>query len=358
MSGIMNELAGVDAVWLDGSGPHADIVIATRARLSRNLAGLPFPHRAGAAELATIASDLGRQLRRLPGLADGWSIEVGACEPRSRQLLREKMLAGPDLLANPEHRHLVAARDLGQAGLLNAEDHLQLCAWRSGFDPVAALADVMGLDDGLAGSFEPAFSEDYGYLTASPGNVGTGLRLTAVLHLPALVMADEIDKVLNALRQLEFGVRGLAGEGRTVRGALFRVGNLTTLGRDEGEITEDFAAHVGKVISYERAARELLLARDRRGLEDLAWRGRAALEHARLMTAQEAWDSLSHARLGTGVGLVPGSADGRPPWGLFNRLLVRQQGAHLELTSGRVLDGRGKSAARADLLREHFAAPC
>jgi protein arginine kinase len=275
-------------------------------------------------------------LRRLPGLADGWSIEVGACEPRSRQLLREKMLAGPDLLANPEHRVLVAARDLsGRPGCSMPRTTCRLCAWRSGFDPVAALADAMGLDDGLAGSFEPAFSEDYGYLTASPGNVGTGLRLTAVLHLPALVMADEIDKVLNALRQLEFGVRGLAGEGRTVRGALFRVGNLTTLGRDEGEITEDFAAHVGKVISYERAARELLLARDRRGLEDLAWRGRAALEHARLMTAQEAWDSLSHARLGTGVGLVPGSADRPvPPGGSSNRLLVRQQGAHLELTAG------------------------
>lgn len=352
MNGRLAELAAQDAGWLDGDGPQGDIVVATRARLSRNLAGLPFPHRAGPAELATIAADLGRQLQRLPALAGGWLVDIGACEARSRQILREKMLAGPDLLAAPENRSLFAAADLGRAALLNGEDHLQLCAWRSGLAPMEALAAAAELDDALGGAYAPAFSEEHGYLTASPGNVGTALRLTAVLHLPALVMADEIDKVLNALRQLEFGVRGLAGEGRTVRGALFRIGNLTTLGRDESEIAADFAAHVGKVIVYERAARELLLGRDRRGLEDLAFRGHAALSSARLMTAQEAWDCLSQARLGAGCGLLPG-----PGWGVFNRLLVRHQGAHLELAAGRALDGRERSAARADLLREHFSAP-
>lgn len=352
MNGHLPGLAAVDAGWLGGDGPHGDIIVATRARLSRNLAGLPFPHRAQPAELATVAADLVRQLVRLPALAGGWLIDLGACEPRSRQVLREKMLAGPDLLAAPEHRFLVAAPGLGAAALVNGEDHLQICAWSSGFAPAEALAAADALDDALGGSYAPAFSEEHGFLTASPGNVGTALRLTAVLHLPALVMADEIDKVLNALRQLEFGVRGLAGEGRTVRGALFRVGNLTTLGRDEAEIAADFASHVGKVIVYERAARELLLGRDRRGLEDLACRGRAALGSARLMTAQEAWDCLSHARLGAGCGLVPG-----PGWAAFNSLLVRQQGAHLELSAGRALDGRERSAARADLLRAEFAAP-
>ena len=295
MSRGLPELAACDAVWLAGDGPHADIVIATRARLSRNLAGFPFPHRAGAAELATITADLVRQAQRAPGLEGGWAVDIGSCEPRFRQLLREKMLAGPDLLAAPEHRALVAGPDLAQALLLNGEDHLQVCAWRSGFAPVEALGDALALDDLLAVAYEPAFSEEHGFLTASPGNVGTGLRVTAVLHLPALVMADEIDRVLNALRQLEFGVRGLAGEGRTVRGALFRVGNLTTLGRDEAEIAEDFAAHVGKVIAYERSARELLLGRDRRGLEDLAWRGRAALGHARGLVGEIRSPPLHHA---------------------------------------------------------------
>jgi protein arginine kinase len=344
-------LAAVDAAWLDGSGPHGDIVVGTRARLARNLAGLPFPHRASAAELATVAADVERQVRRLQGFADGWAIDLGACEGRSRQLLREKMLAGPDLLATPEHRLLLATADLGAAALVNGEDHLHLCAWRAGLAPAEALAGALAADDVLAGVIAPAFSEEHGYLTTSPGNVGTGLRLSAVLHLPGLVMADEIDKVLNALRQLEFGVRGLAGEGRTVRGALFRVANLTTLGRDEAEIAADFASHVGKVIGHERAARELLLGRDRRGLEDIAWRGLGVLRSARLLTAQEAWDCLSHARLGAGCGVLPGL-----DWGACNRLLVRHQGAHLELAAGRALDGRERAAARADLLREHFAA--
>jgi protein arginine kinase len=351
MSAMLAALAGRDAAWLDGSGPDGDIVLATRARLARNLSDFPFPHRAEAAALATISIDLGRRLRRLPELAEGFAVDLADCEPRSRQLLREKLLAGDDLLATPENRSLVAGPDLALVALINGEDHLRLCAWQSGFAPLDALAAVMQLDDRMGEAFEPAFSQEQGYLTASPGNVGTGLRLSAVLHLPGLVMADEIDKVLNALRQLEFGVRGLAGEGRTVRGALFRIGNLTTLGRDEAEIAADFAAHVGKVIVHERAARELLLVRDRRGLEDLAWRGRAALGHARLMTTQETWDCLSHARLGGGLGLIPA-----PSWGVFNRLLVRHQGAHLELAAGRRLDGRERSAARSDLLREYFAA--
>lgn len=345
-------LAAVDAAWLDGNGPHGDIVVATRARLARNLAGLPFPHRASAAELATVAADLDRQVRRLPAFADGWAIDLGTCEGRSRQVLREKMLAGPDLLAVPEHRLLLATADLQAAALVNGEDHLHLCAWRAGLAPAEALAGALAADDVLGAAIAPAFSEEHGYLTTSPGNVGTGLRLSAVLHLPGLVMADEIDKVLNALRQLEFGVRGLAGEGRTVRGALFRVANLTTLGRDEAEIAADFASHVGKVIGYERAARELLLGRDRRGLEDIAWRGLGVLRSARLLTAQEAWDCLSHARLGAGCGLLPGTG-----WGAYNRLLVRHQGAHLELAAGRALDGRERAAARADLLREQFAGP-
>lgn len=351
MNDVLGQLAARDAAWLDGDGPHADVVVATRARLARNLAGVPFPDRLSAPERATISADLARQLRRLPALTEGWTLEAGACAPGARRILVEKMLAGADLLAAPDQRTLVAAADLGLSALLNVEDHLQLCAWRSGFAPVEALAAVLALDDALEPACAPAFSEDVGYLTASPANVGTGLRLGAVLHLPGLVMADEIDKVLNALRQLGFGVRGLAGEGRTVRGAMFRVANLATLGRDEAEIAEDFALHVGKVIAYERGARELVLARDRLALEDLAWRGRAALGNARLLTAQEAWDCLSHARLGAGLGLLPG-----PGWDVFNRLLVRHQSGHLELAAGRVLDGRERGAARAGLLRAFFAA--
>jgi len=351
MSEVLGQIAARDAAWLAGNGPQADVVVATRARLARNLAGFAFPERATAAERATIAADLSRQLRRLPALAGAWQLDVGACGAAERRNLTEKMLAGQELLSMVEHRTVVAAPDLGLSALLNVEDHLQLVAWRAGFAPVEALADVQALDAALDPSYAPAFGEDLGYLTASPANVGTGLRLGAVLHLPGLVMADEIDKVLNALRQLGFGVRGLAGEGRTVRGAVFRVVNLATLGRDEAEIADDFALHVGKVIAYEHSARELVLGRDRPALEDLAWRGHAALAHARLLTNQEAWDCLSHARLGVGLGLLPG-----PGWGQFNRLMVRHQTAHLELAAGRALDVRGRSVARAELLREVFAA--
>ncbi len=152
------------------------------------------------------------------------------------------------------------------------------------------------------------------------------------------------------MRQLQFFVRGLFGDGQTVRGALFRISNLITLGRDEDEIADDFRRHVGRVLKYERLAREQFQDRDPLGLEDMAWRSLASVGSARLITAQEAFDRLSSIRLGVGLGILP-----HVPPGVLNRALVAQQTGHLELSAGSRLEGRERSAARAAFLRELFA---
>jgi protein arginine kinase len=254
-------------------------------------------------------------------------------------------------VTDPQHRGLVLSRDLALSGMINEKDHIRLIAFRAGFEPARTLSDVLQVDEFLDSAIEPAFAEDLGYLTASPVDVGTGLDLSALIHLPGLVLAGEIDKVLNALRQLQFSVRGLSGGGGTVRGALFRISNLITLGRDEMEIADDFRIHVGKILTYERAARDQLYARDTLGIEDMAHRSLAAVRQARLITAQETYDHLSSIRLGTGLGLLEPVDPG-----LLNRVLVQLQTAHLELAAGRKLAGREKTAARAAMLREVFAA--
>ena len=338
--------------WLERPGPASDVAVATRARLARNLPNVPFPHHASEVELGTVLADLQQRLARLPALANGWALRCGDLTAIERRLLAEKMLVSSRLVNQPQQRGLHVGAGLSLTAMINVEDHLRLHAFRAGFAPREALADVLDLDSELEQEVEPAFSPEWGYLTASPTNLGTGLRLSALLHLPGLVLVGEIDKVLNAMRQLQFGVRGLYGDGGAVRGALFEVANLVTLGRDEQEVAADFAVHVGKIITYERSARDQLHGRDPLGLEDMVHRSRSVLAEARIITAQETYDCLSNVRLGVALGLLPPIEPG-----LLNRLTVEHQAAHLETTAGRALSGRDKGAARAALLRAVFAAP-
>jgi len=342
---------GLTPAWLDTPGPEPDIVLGTRARLVRNLRAFPFPHRASDAMLGTIWADLRPRLTGASVLQGGWSAHLQEVDPVRLRVLREALLLALPSDAPLRSRGLALGPDLDRAALVNGRDHLHLAAFRPGFDPAGACRAVLELDAQLEGDVDWAFAEDLGYLTASPTDVGTGLHLSALLHLPGLVLAGEIEKILNAMRQLQFYVRGLFGDGQTVRGALFRISNLITLGRDEEEITEDFDRHVGRVLKYERLAREQFQDRDPLGLEDMAHRSLAVLRATRLITAQEGFDRLSSVRLGVGQGLLPPVSPG-----LLNRALVAQQSGHLELAAGRALGPRERSAARAALFRELFAA--
>jgi protein arginine kinase len=336
--------------WFNEQGPHADIVLATRAELVRNLNTFPFPDHASDAELGTVCGDLCRRLSRFAPLADGWLLELDKLEDTQLRALQEMQLTGRLTPTGIRHRALMLAPDSTLAAAVNLQDHIRLRAYASGFAPDACLAKVLELDRLLEAEVEPAYVDDLGYLTSCPTDVGTGLHFTSLLHLPGLVLAGEIEKVLNALRQLQFSVRGLFGHGDTVKGAIFRISNLVTLGRDEQEIGEDFGVHVAKIITYERMARDQIYQRDPLGVEDLAERSLGVLRRARLLTAQEAFDRLSNVRLGSGLGILPPLAAG-----LLNEALVRQQTAHLELAAGRILSSREKSAARAAFLRDVFA---
>lgn len=336
-------------VWFNEQGPHSDIVLATRAELVRNLNTFPFPDHASDAELGTVCGDLCRRLMRFGPFADGFLLELDKLEETQLRALQEMQVAGRLDPALIRHRALVLSADSGLAAAVNLQDHVRLRAYASGFAPDACLTEALRLDRLLEAEVEPAFADDLGYLTSCPTDVGTGLHLTSLVHLPGLVLAGEIDKVLNALRQLQFAVRGLFGQGDTVKGAIFRISNLVTLGRDEQEISEDFRIHVGKIITYERMARNQIYQRDPLGVEDLAERSLGVLRGARLMTAQETYDRLSNVRLGVGLGILPPL-----PAGLLNEALIRQQTAHLELEAGRILSSREKSASRAAFLRHVF----
>ena len=349
MSSFFDQVDGLPCDWLTGQGPSGDLVISTRARLARNLAGFHFPHHCKSPELETVFKELAEVLAASSHFAGGPFMTLSELTGTQRQLLQEKHLASPNLLQDLTHRGLMVAPAGALVGLVNEEDHLRVVSYASGFDPSSVVAAVSRVETDLEKSLAFAYQEDLGYLTTSPTSVGTGLRISALVHLPGLVLADEIEKILNALRQLHFSVRGLFGEGTSVRGAIFQISNLITLGRDEEEICDDFSFHVGKVLLHEKSARQQLYARDHLWLEDMAYRSLAILQSARTITSQETYDRLSHVRLGVGLGILDGIT-----FELLNDALIGHQTAHLEFVAGRALPGKAKAEARATFLREMF----
>ncbi len=333
-------------IWMDGSGPMAGIVLSVRARMARNLRSFPFPHQASEVELGTILGDLKRRLAPVLLHSDSHFVVLDELSRIQQKYLLEKGQASPELLFTPLSRAVALTPKLDQVVLVNEENHLHLVSYRSGFDPSGALQDVMALDSLVEKEIEPAFDPELGYLTASPAGMGTGLRLSAHLHLPGLVLAGEIEKVCNALNQLQFKVQGLYGKGRTVRGSIFQISNLVTLGLSEEELVADFEFHIGRLIQHEESARQQLFARDERGVEDMTHRNLAILKHARLMTSQEAVDRLSHVRLGVYFEIIKDLSFAR-----MNEALCCIQPAHLEISAGKPLVKRHLTSARADYLR-------
>ncbi len=346
----LSDITRHDLYWLDGSGAAADVVIATRVRLARNLVGHCFPHRADEEELRQVRDRVSDRVVGRPEFADGWQVDLSECSHRDRRFLMERHLASADLIRGDAPRALLLSEDLARVVMVNEEDHLRLQVFRSGFAPAEACTDALALDSGLEADLDFAFDEDLGYLTACPTNAGTGLRLSVLVHLPGLVLSNEIERILNSLRQLRFTVRGLFGEGSAVRGALFQISNLCTLGRSEDTLTRDFVHHVTKVLQFEKMARERLLERDPDGCRDLVYRSLGVLGNAHLMTSREAFDRLSNVRLGVNLELLPPI-----PLGVLNRALVEVRAAHLQIRAGQLIKGRTRSALRATYLRELFA---
>lgn len=332
--------------WLSGRGPSADIVISTRCRVARNLAGTRFPHMLDDDALAEVRDGTAGALLHTGRFAGGWELDINALSSLEREALREMRLASRDLVREPAGRGLVVSSDRARAAMINEEDHLRLQVFRPGFDPLAAVRDVLACDAELEHDLQFSFSDEVGYLTACPTNVGTACRLSVLIHLPGLVLGGEIEKVLNSLRQLQFNVRGADGEGSPVRGALFQISNLGSLGRTEEELAAEFARHVSKVIHYERLALERIYERDRSAVEDFVHRSLALLQHARVMTGQEALDRLSQVRLGVMLDLLPPI-----PLETLNQAIVHHQTAHLQLAAGRDVPTAERSVLRADLLR-------
>lgn len=340
--------------WLDASGPNADIVISTRLRLARNVVGYAFTGRARDGERLRMLAQVKEALSQVPILDGSVLLRLDECGQLDRQLLHERHLVSKEL-AGLDAQHPLrtgAAVFLGeQVGVLvNEEDHLRLQAMRSGFDVPAAFSVASRMDQELGARVPFAYHKEFGFLTACPTNVGTGLRASVLIHLPGLVLTKEIGKVLAGLQQMGLTYRGLYGEGSEVVGNFFQLSNQTTLGRSEEELQDLLVRVVRHVIEREEEARRVLVRDAGYIIEDKLWRAYGTLRYARSLSFDEAMNFLSGVRLGVGLKLIPGLSVYT-----LNKLLIFAQSAHLSHAEGRTLTDSESNLARAKYVRQMLA---
>ncbi len=345
----LNGLAQTSGEWLRGTGPESDIVISSRIRLARNLAQFPFLSRADDAARAEIESLLRDPISSLPVDGELTYFSVNNLDALDRQFLVERQLI------SREHAEMHGSRGVGVGEeenvslMINEEDHLRLQVLRSGFALDECWNEINRIDDALEEHVTFAFSEQLGYLTACPTNVGTGIRVSVMLHLPALALTKEIQKVFQAMQKMRLAVRGLYGEGSQAMGDFYQFSNQVTLGPSEQEIIDKLKEVVDGIIKYERRVRDELVIKNRQRLHDQVSRAYGILRSAQTITSEETMHLLSSVRMGINLGLVDGLEIPTT-----NELFIQTQPAHLQKLRDEHLESAERNVARATYIRQRL----
>jgi protein arginine kinase len=357
--------------WFGGSGPLADVVISSRIRLARNLAGYKFLSRCSTTEKSEILKKLKDALMSLELGDKIFYISVDKASTLDRNFLVERHLISRHHAFSKGPRGAVIAQREFFTAMINEEDHLRIQVLKGGLQLSHCLEQISHIDDMMEAKVDYAFSPRYGYLTACPTNLGTGIRVSVMLHLPALKMTNQTEKFLNASKDMNLAVRGLFGEGTEAAGDFYQISNHVTLGISEREIVSQFEdTIIPEIVEYENAARKQLLSKDVDVLDDKISRAMALLKNAHLISSQEALFLLSHLRLGINMRENMGAstpaiddlctlrevgddADTRQGISIttINRLFMLTLPAHLQLNYGKPLDPTHRDALRAKIIR-------
>lgn len=348
----LEELAGRCGEWLRGSGPESDIVISSRIRLARNLAEFPFIRKCNASDRDAIE----RLLRGVIEKHTRWEgltyVDVRGLTDVDRQFLVERQLISRELATADGARAVAIDPEEKFSLMINEEDHLRIQVMYSGLALEPAWEQINAIDDQIEGSVNFAFHEKLGYLTACPTNVGTGMRVSVMLHLPALVMTRQIDKVFRSLQKISLAVRGLYGEGSQAMGDFYQISNQITLGRSENELLNLVGEVVPSLIEYERKARDFLVKESERDLHDRVSRAYGILCTAQTISSEETMHLLSSVRMGINLGLIQ---DLEIP--TVNKLFIHTQPAHLQKLRGTPLNTADRNIERAHYLQRHLRKP-
>ncbi len=343
------ELAGKCGEWLRGSGPESDIVISSRIRLARNLAEFPFIRKCTDQDRAQIERTLHERIKEVGEWSTLSYVDVDSLEEVDRQFLVERQLISREHSESEGARAVAIDPRETFSLMVNEEDHLRIQVMHSGLDLQAAWEQIDHIDDLVEKRVTYAFNQRWGYLTACPTNVGTGMRVSVMLHLPALVITRQIEKVFRSLHKISLAVRGLYGEGSQAMGDFYQISNQITLGRSEEELISQISDVVPMLIDYERRARDFLVRESQKDLHDRVSRAYGILCTAQTISSEETMHLLSSVRMGINLGLIH---DLEIP--TINKLFIHTQPAHLQKLRGIELDTADRNVARASYLQLHL----
>ncbi len=345
----LEDLAKSSGEWLRGEGPESDIVISSRVRLARNLAEYPFVTKATTSDRAEIERMLRSHVLGMQKAGELLYLNVDQLAGLDRQFLVERHLI------SREHAEAEGARGVAidfreQVSLMvNEEDHLRIQVMHSGLSLQAAWDQIRQVDELIESGVTYAFSEQFGYLTACPTNVGTGMRVSVMLHLPALVITRQLEKLFRSLQKINLAVRGLYGEGSQAMGDFYQISNQITLGRSEDDLVKQVGDVVPTIIDYERKARDFLVKESHENLHDRVSRAYGILRTAQTISSEETMMLLSSVRMGINLGLI---RDLEIP--TVNKLFIYTQPAHLQKLSGVELNTADRNIERARYLRRNL----
>jgi len=335
--------------WLRGEGPHHQIVISSRVRLARNLRNRAFPGWAKKAERSSILDLIRPRVEELSEMQDSFSEGLQDLSALEKQVLVERHLISREHAAKGVGSAVVMNRRQTLSIMINEEDHLRMQSIRSGLQLKQAFKLVDKIDSALENKLEFAYDQHLGYLTACPTNVGTGMRASAMLHLPGLVLSELINQVIQAVSKIGLAVRGLYGEGTEAMGNLFQISNQTTLGEKEDEIISRLSKVIETIIEKEHDARQVLLQKKSNTLSDQIGRAYGVLTYAHAMASKEALNLLSIIKLGVDLGAFP--EDRCLP---IDELFIDTQPAHLQKSSQQKLNAEERDHLRAQIIRERL----
>ena len=323
--------------------------MSSRVRLARNVKDAAFPGWAKKPERVRVLDLIRPAIQSLPEMKDAFAESMDSLSTLDKQILVERHLISREHAAKSAGSGLVVNREETLCFMINEEDHLRMQALRPGLQLRQAWTAIDQADTALEKRLEYAFSPELGYLTACPTNIGTGIRVSAMLHLPGLVLAEQINPIIQSVNKLGLAVRGLYGEGTEALGNVFQVSNQMTLGESETAIVERLEKVLAQIIEHEGNARDTLLEKKPKMVFNHIGRAYGILANAHSISSKETMNLLSLMRLGVDVGLFPGVDRA-----LVDELFILTQPAHLQKQHSEKLSAEERDLLRADMVRERL----
>jgi protein arginine kinase len=330
-------------------GPYNKIVLSSRVRLARNVKGMPFPGWAKKPDRIKALESVRPAVESLPQMGDSFSESMDNLTVLDKNILVERHLISREHAAKNAGSGLVLNREESLCVMINEEDHLRMQALRPGLQLRQAWHAIDQVDSKLEKKMDFAFTPTLGYLTACPTNVGTGIRVSAMLHLPGLVLAEQINQIIQAVNKLGLAVRGLYGEGTEALGNVFQVSNQMTLGETENDIVERLNKVLAQIIEHEENARSMLLEKKPKTVYNHIGRAYGILANAHSISSKETLNLLSLMRLGVDLSLFTDLER----WQV-DELFITTQPAHLQKVHSEKLSAEERDLFRADMLRERL----